>query len=94
MIQKYKKILVTFLLAAMLVVVNGITSHAAIPIGNTNITIAKHTYTYTGKAIKPGVTVSYHNKKLVKNQDYKVSYKNNKKVGTATITQVKPQQSS
>lgn len=42
--------------------------------------------TYTGKAIKPGVTLTYNNKKLKKNTDYTVSYSNNKKIGKATIT--------
>ena len=40
--------------------------------------------TYTGKAIKPTVTVKYSGKKLKKGTDYTVSYKNNKKIGTAT----------
>lgn len=42
--------------------------------------------TYTGKAIKPAVTVKDGTKKLVKGKDYTVTYANNKKVGTATIT--------
>ena len=41
---------------------------------------------YTGKAIKPTVTVKDGDKKLVKGTDYTVSYKNNTKVGTATVT--------
>ncbi len=41
---------------------------------------------YTGKAIKPAVTVKYDGKKLVKGTDYTVAYKNNKKIGTATVT--------
>ena len=42
--------------------------------------------TYTGKVIKPKVTVKYKNIKLSKGIDYTVSYKNNKKIGIATIT--------
>ena len=42
--------------------------------------------TYTGKAIKPTVTLTYKNKKLKKNTDYTVTYSNNKKIGKATIT--------
>ena len=42
--------------------------------------------TYTGKAIKPGVTVKYGSKKLKNGTDYSVSYKNNKNVGKATVT--------
>ena len=41
---------------------------------------------YTGKAIKPAVVVRYNNKKLTADKDYTVAYKNNKKIGTATIT--------
>lgn len=41
--------------------------------------------TYTGKEIKPAVTVTQGSKKLVKGTDYTISYKNNKSVGTATI---------
>lgn len=41
---------------------------------------------YTGKALKPSVTVKDGSTKLVKGTDYTVSYKNNTKIGTATIT--------
>ena len=41
---------------------------------------------YTGKAIKPAVTVKYGKKKLKKGTDYTVSYKNNKAIGVATVT--------
>ena len=42
--------------------------------------------TYTGKAIKPKPTVKLSGKTLVKNTDYKVTYKNNKSIGKATVT--------
>lgn len=42
-------------------------------------------YEYTGKSIKPVPKVTLNNKQLVKNKDYKITYKNNKNVGTATI---------
>ena len=42
--------------------------------------------TYTGKAIKPAVTVKYAGATLTKDTDYTVSYKDNKNIGTATIT--------
>ncbi|MCR5141167.1 MAG: NEAT domain-containing protein [Ruminococcus sp.] len=42
--------------------------------------------TYTGKALKPAVTVTLGGKTLKKGTDYTVSYKNNKKVGKATVT--------
>lgn len=43
-------------------------------------------YAFTGKGIKPSVTVKVGSTKLIKNKDYTVKYSNNKKVGTATIT--------
>ena len=42
--------------------------------------------TYNGKAQKPSVVVKYGSKKLKNGTDYKLSYKNNKNIGTATIT--------
>lgn len=43
-------------------------------------------YGYTGKAIKPAVKATLNGRTLKKGTDYTVSYKNNKKRGTATIT--------
>ena len=40
---------------------------------------------YTGKACKPAPTVKLADKKLVRGKDYSVSYKNNVKVGRATV---------
>lgn len=42
--------------------------------------------TYTGKAITPKVTVTYKGTKLTKDKDYAITWKNNKKIGTATLT--------
>ncbi|MBR1751897.1 MAG: leucine-rich repeat protein [Ruminococcus sp.] len=41
---------------------------------------------FTGKPQKPAVTVKFGKKTLKKGTDYTVSYKNNKKIGTATVT--------
>ena len=41
---------------------------------------------YTGKALKPSVTVKDGDKKLIKGTDYTLSYKNNTKPGKATVT--------
>ena len=41
---------------------------------------------YTGSAIKPSPKITYNGKTLTKGTDYTLSYKNNTKVGTATIT--------
>lgn len=46
----------------------------------------KYTYaTYDGEKKQPEVTVTYNGKTLKKNKDYKVSYKNNKNTGKATV---------
>lgn len=50
------------------------------------VTISADSYAYTGKYIKPSPTVMYDGKKLKKGTDYTVSYSNNKKIGTATVT--------
>lgn len=43
-------------------------------------------YTYTGKARKPDVKIYDGNYKLVYGTDYTLSYKNNKEIGTASVT--------
>lgn len=53
-------------------------------ISSCTATLNKTTYTYDGKAKKPGVTVKDGSKTLVDGADYTVSYTNNKKIGTAT----------
>lgn len=40
---------------------------------------------YTGKKIKPVITVSHAGRTLTKDIDYKISYKNNKNCGTAKV---------
>lgn len=51
------------------------------------VTIPYSSYTYRGRGIKPTVTVKdASGSKLTKGTDYTVSYSNNTKVGTATIT--------
>ncbi|MCC8044697.1 MAG: leucine-rich repeat domain-containing protein [Clostridiales bacterium] len=45
----------------------------------------KASYVYNGKSKKPSVTVKIGDKALKKDTDYKVSYKNNKEIGTATV---------
>ncbi|MBE6817241.1 MAG: hypothetical protein E7520_06035 [Ruminococcaceae bacterium] len=41
---------------------------------------------YTGKEVRPSFTVTVNGKKLVKGDDYYVSYQNNVDIGTATVT--------
>ena len=56
------------------------------PISITKAKITVSSQVYTGKALKPAVTVKYGKKTLKKGTDYTVSYKNNKAIGTATVT--------
>lgn len=56
-----------------------------VSITSARIRLFKTTLTYTGKAQKPKVTVTYDGKKLTANIDYIVTYSNNKKVGQGTV---------
>ena len=49
-------------------------------------TLSKTSYVYSGKAKKPTVKVVLGKTTLKKGTDYTVTYKNNKKVGKATVT--------
>ena len=49
-----------------------------------NLKLSKTSYVYTGKNLKPTVTV-YDGKKKVANKYYTVTYKNNKNTGYATV---------
>jgi len=57
----------------------------AVDISKAKVTLNKTSYTYTGSAFKPTVKVVVSGKKLKKNTDYKVSYKNNTNAGKATV---------
>lgn len=59
---------------------------AATSIAKAKVATAKSSYTYSGKALKPKVTVRLGGKTLKAGTDYTVSYKANKNVGRATIT--------
>ena len=61
-----------------------VTEGYEVPLSSCKITVKDQTY--TGKALKPAVTVKYGSKALKKGADYTVSYKNNKAVGVATVT--------
>ncbi len=58
----------------------------AASIAKAKVSTAKAKYTYTGKAIKPKVTVKLGAKTLKAGTDYTVAYKANKKIGKATVT--------
>lgn len=54
-------------------------------IKSAKISLKKTSYVYDGKKKQPSVTVRLGSKKLKKGTDYKVTYKNNQKVGTASV---------
>ena len=62
-----------------------------VSIRKAKITLSRTSYTYTGKAIQPGVTVVRGKTTMKKNRDYKVTFSANVSVGTATakITGIK-----
>lgn len=49
------------------------------------MTLAKTSYTYTGKAIKPAVTIKDRKGNVIPASNYTVKYSNNTKVGKATV---------
>ncbi|MBQ8965980.1 MBG domain-containing protein [Ruminococcus sp.] len=55
-------------------------------ISGATITLSGTSFTYTGSAIKPTVTVKSGSKTLTSGTDYTVSYSNNTNVGTGTVT--------
>lgn len=59
-------------------------SITARPVSTLKITVPSATY--NGKAQKPAITVKYNNYKFKNGTDYTLSYKNNTKIGTATVT--------
>lgn len=52
--------------------------------GRFSLSLKSKTMNYTGKMVKPGITVTYKGKK-VSSKNYTVKYFNNKEVGTATV---------
>lgn len=57
----------------------------ACDLSKASVTGVKKTYAYTGKSLKPVPKITLGKQKLTAGQDYKVTYSNNKKVGTATV---------
>ncbi|MBR1749444.1 MAG: fibronectin type III domain-containing protein [Ruminococcus sp.] len=55
-------------------------------LSGSKISFKKTKLAYTGKAIKPSLTVTLGGKTLKSGTDYTLSYKNNTKVGTASVT--------
>ena len=44
--------------------------------------------TYTGRAVRPGVTIQYQGKTLTEAKDYALTNKKNKKIGKAGVTMI------
>ena len=65
---------------------DNITDYATTSLTNAIVTPAKTSYTYTGKAIEPAVTVTVDGKQLTAGDDYTVAYSSNKNAGKAKIT--------
>lgn len=61
------------------------TSTDKINISKAKISGIQKVYEYTGNAIKPVPIITLDNQQLIANEDYDISYKNNRRVGTATI---------
>ena len=53
---------------------------------NTDISLEKTTFDYTGSAIKPAVTVTHNGRTLAEGVDYTLSYSHNIHPGTAYVT--------
>ena len=87
--KKLKKrvfISIIFILLIILGFQSNVQAASKIKISKCKISLAKTSYSYTGAEIKPAVTVKYKIKKLKLKKDYTISYKNNKKAGTAIVT--------
>lgn len=57
-----------------------------IDLSSAKVSGLKASYAYTGKAITPAVTVKLGSQTLKAGTDYRLSYSNNKKLGTAKLT--------
>ena len=68
---------------ATALIVDGKPIYGTLSLSDAVITVPDQTY--TGKALKPAVTVKYGSTQLKAGTDYTVSYKDNKKIGTATV---------
>lgn len=85
--KKIIKILVWFLLMVSIVLLGekAIYAKTAVPIVATSISHST-SFTYTGKEIKPIVSIKYNGKTLKNGNDYILSYSNNINTGKGNIT--------
>lgn len=59
---------------------------SAVTLQDSDVSLEKDSYAYTGAAIEPEVTVSYNGKTLTEGNDYAVVYANNTNAGAASVT--------
>ena len=59
---------------------------SAVTLQDSDVSLEKDSYAYTGAAIEPEVTVSYNGKTLTEGNDYAVAYANNTNAGEASVT--------
>lgn len=71
---------------------NTLSEGASVNLEQSDCYIELANQTYTGKAIKPDPVIVCRNRMLVRDVDYSVTYKNNRKIGkcTATVTAIGP----
>ena len=83
--KKLTALFLSIITVVFLMSMLGVSASAAQSISKATVSYTS-SYVYTGKAIKPKVTVKLKGKTLKSGTNYTVAYKNNTKVGTATIT--------
>ena len=74
------------LILALFLVPAAVFADGETDISNASISNCESAKTYTGTAIKPVPEVTLNSSLLTEGQDYTVTYKNNKNVGTASVT--------
>lgn len=88
-IRKSLGVAALFVLIVISVAMSGIHAQAkkkTISLSKAVVTLADKTWFYTGREYKPSVKVMLEGKRLKVNKDVLVTYKNNKKPGTAQVT--------
>ena len=59
-----------------------------ISLAKATIVLSKRSFVYTGKPLKPAVTVKVGGKKLAQGRDFRIAYKSNKNPGKARVVVV------
>ena len=80
--------LLAFMLSLTLVETSSFAASEQISLDKCKVSFSKKEYAYTGNGLIPVPKVTYKRKKLKKDTDYTIYYKDNVNVGTATATLV------